>query len=149
MMTPLLRTFSAAAALMLIHAASASAQNVQHDFEPTANEFKNSCASCHGDDATGAGWLTRLFKGINPGDLTQLAKNRDGQFPFDQVFQMIDGRAVVSAHGPREMPVWGDRYLYRGQCGTECGPDELNQLRDQARARILELVYYVQSIQDR
>ena len=23
---------------------------------------------------------------------------------------MIDGRAIVAAHGDREMPVWGDRY---------------------------------------
>ena len=33
----------------------------------------------------------------------------DGQFPFDHVFQVIDGRAMVGAHGPREMPVWGRR----------------------------------------
>jgi mono/diheme cytochrome c family protein len=149
MITPLLRTFAAAAAVMLIHTASTSAQDVRTDFEPTANEFRNSCASCHGDDAKGAGWLTRLFKGIDPGDLTQLAKNNDGQFPFDQVFQVIDGRAEMAAHGPRKMPVWGDRYLFKGQCGTECGPDEMNQLRARARSRILELVYYIQSIQQR
>jgi len=147
MMIPMLRTCMAAAALMLMQTVSTSAQDVQQDFEPTANEFRNSCASCHGDDAKGAGWLTRLFKGIDPGDLTQLAENNDGQFPFDHVFQIIDGRAVVAAHGPREMPAWGDRYLYKGQCGPECGPDEMNQLRAQSRARILELVYYIQSIQ--
>ncbi len=145
----LLRSFAAAAAALLIHSTIAAAQDVRQDFEPTANEFRNSCASCHGVDAKGAGFLTRIFQGIDPGDLTQLSKNNDGTFPFDHVFQTIDGRAEIAAHGPREMPVWGDRYMYRGQCGPECGPDEINALRSQARARILELVFYIQSIQER
>ena len=149
MMTSLFRTLAAAGALVLVQTAPASTQDVQQNFEPTADEFRNSCASCHGDDGKGAGWLTRLFKGVDPGDLTQLAMNNEGQFPFDRVFQTIDGRADVTAHGPREMPVWGDRYMYGGQCGIECGPEEMNQLRARARARILELVYYIQSMQQR
>lgn len=144
-MTPLLRTFAAAAALMLIQTASASAQDTQRNFEPSAEEFRNSCASCHGVDGKGAGFLTRLFRGVDPGDLTQLAKNNEGEFPFDQVFQVIDGRAEVAAHGDRKMPVWGDRYM--GQSMSKYGPDEINELR--ARARVLELVYYIQSIQER
>jgi mono/diheme cytochrome c family protein len=143
-MTPLFRTFVVAGALMLIQTASAGAQGVQGNFGPIADEFRNSCASCHGMDGKGAGFLTRLFKGINPGDLTQIAKNNAGVFPIDEVFQVIDGREKVAAHGSREMPVWGDRYMPR--CRDECDPDEE---RMHVRARVLELVYYLQSIQER
>lgn len=143
--TALLRTFAAAVALILIQTASASGQDTQRDFKPNADEFRNSCTSCHGVDGKGAGFLTRLFRGVNPGDLTQLAKNNEGEFPFDQVFQVIDGRAEVDAHGDRKMPVWGDRYM--GQSMSKFGPDEINETR--VRSRVLELVYYIQSIQER
>ncbi|MDH3665495.1 MAG: cytochrome c [Paracoccaceae bacterium] len=144
-MTPLLRTFAAAAALTLFQTAWASAQETQKGFEASAHEFRNSCASCHGVDGKGAGFLVRLFVGIDPGDLTQLAKNNEGEFPSDRVFQVIDGRAEVAAHGERKMPVWGDRYMWESM--SEYGPDEVNELR--VRARVLELVYFIQSIQER
>jgi hypothetical protein len=95
-------------------------------------------------DGKGAGFLIRLFSGVDPGDLTQLAKNNEGKFPSDKVFQVIDGRAEVAAHGVRKMPVWGDRYMEQSM--SEYGPDKINELR--VRARVLELVYYIQSIQD-
>lgn len=43
-------------------------------------------------------------------DLTALAKNNNGVFPFDRVYQIIDGRREVLAHGPRDMPVWGRNF---------------------------------------
>jgi mono/diheme cytochrome c family protein len=139
-----IRTFTAAAVLTLIQTASTSAQDAQNNLAPSAAEFRNSCASCHGEDGKGAGFLTRLFRGVDPGDLTQLAKNNEGVFPVDKVFQTIDGRAEVAAHGARKMPVWGDRYMAQAMTGR--GPDETNELR--VRARVLELVYYLQSIQE-
>lgn len=111
--------------------------------EPTEREFLNSCASCHGMDGTGAGFLTRLFRGVDPGDLTQLSARNDGTFPMERVFSVIDGRAEVAAHGDRKMPVWGDRYMNAAM--SEYGPDEINETR--VRNRIYELVHYLQSIQ--
>lgn len=122
----------------------ASSQEGMRDFEPSAAEFVNSCSSCHGDDGKGAGFLTRVFKGIDPGDLTQLAANNGGQFPFERVFEVIDGRAEVAAHGDRKMPVWGDRYWEDAM--SDYGPDELNRRR--ARTRVLEVTYFLQSIQE-
>ncbi len=144
MMTLLLRIF-AAAAFMLIQTASAGAQDTQRDFEPSADEFRNSCASCHGVDGKGAGFLTRFFRDVDPGDLTQLAKNKEGEFPFDRVFRIIDGRAEVAMHGKRKMPVWGDRYMTQSM--TRLGPGPMNDFV--VRKRVLELVYYIQSIQER
>jgi hypothetical protein len=112
--------------------------------KPTEREFLNSCASCHGADGTGAGFLTRLFSGINPGDLTQLSAGNNGTFPMEHVFSVIDGRAAVAAHGDRKMPVWGDRYMNAAM--SEFGPDEINEFR--VRNRIYELVHYLQSIQE-
>lgn len=106
-------------------------------------EFQNSCASCHGEDGKGAGFLTRVFSGVNPGDLTQLAAGNGGTFPMERVYSVIDGRADVGAHGPRKMPVWGDRYMTAAT--GQWGPDELNELR--VRNRIYALVHYLQSIQ--
>ena len=123
---------------------TALAQNAQAGFEPREREFINSCASCHGADGKGAGFLTRVFRGVDPGDLTQLSVNNGGEFPFDQVFSVIDGRLEVAAHGDRKMPVWGDRYMAESM--RDFGPDEQNDAR--VRARVLELAYYLQSIQE-
>lgn len=132
-------------AAFLLASGGATAQEDQlRSFEPVAAEFVNSCASCHGVDGKGAGFLTRVFRGVDPGDLTQLAAQNDGQFPFEQVFEVIDGRAEVAAHGDRKMPVWGDRYWESSM--SDFGPDELN--RQRARNRILELVFYLQALQE-
>ena len=133
-------------AAMLVAALSdtANAQDGQERFAARADEFRNSCASCHGSDGRGAGFLTRLFRGVDPGDLTQLSKNNDGVFPLDKVFDVIDGREQVAAHGERKMPVWGDRYM--AQSMTRHGPGPMNDFV--VRNRVLELVYYIQSIQE-
>jgi len=55
----------------------------------------------------------------------------------DKVARVIDGRAEVEAHGPREMPVWGDRFSYEGHGRSEQRVKEL----------IRKLVVYLQSIQ--
>ena len=112
--------------------------------EPDQREFLNSCASCHGVDGKGAGFLTRIFRGVDPGDLTQLAAQNGGTFPLERVFSVIDGRAEVAAHGDRKMPVWGERYMNAAM--LDYGPDEINELR--VKNRIYALVHYIQSIQE-
>lgn len=134
----------AAAALLMSMTMSAVAQDIPENAKVGAAEFNNSCASCHGSDAKGAGFLTRVFRGVDPGDLTQLAKNNDGQFPSESVFDVIDGRAEVAAHGDRKMPVWGDRYWETAM--SEFGPEEFNEQRAQNRVR--ELVVYLEAIQE-
>jgi mono/diheme cytochrome c family protein len=134
-----------AAILALVHAGAAYAQESQGRFAASADEFRNSCASCHGEDGRGAGFLTRLFRGVDPGDLTQLYKNNERVFPLERVFEVIDGRKEVAAHGERKMPVWGDRYME--QTMTRQGPGPMNDIV--VRNRVLELVYYIQSIQDK
>ena len=109
-----------------------------------SDEFRTSCASCHGVGGKGDGNMAQfLIK--KPTDLTALAKNTGkGEYPFLRVFQVVDGRAVVAGHGDRAMPVWGDRYKKEasekyGSFGSETA----------TRGRVLELVYYIQSIQQK
>lgn len=140
----IIHTASAVAVAIASMALPLHAQEVPENLRAGAAEFANSCASCHGADAKGAGFLTRVFQGIDPGDLTQLAANNDGQFPVDRVFEVIDGQAAVAAHGDRQMPVWGDRYWETAM--SNYGPDEYNVQR--ARNRVLEMVFYLQAIQE-
>lgn len=93
MMIPLLllRTFSVAVALTLVQTASANAQDMPKNFKPSADEFINSCTSCHGVDAKGAGFLTRLFRGVDPGDLTQLTKTMRANFRLIGFFRLSTG----------------------------------------------------------
>jgi mono/diheme cytochrome c family protein len=72
--------------------------------------FMQHCASCHGDDAKGAGPAALALK-KQPPDLTALAKRNHGKFPYDQVSKAIDGDFDVPAHGSKEMPTWGPLFL--------------------------------------
>ena len=100
--------------------------------------YEQHCAVCHGREGKGddgaAGLLT-----VTPADLTQLSKKNNGTFPFWKAYGVIDGREEIKGHGTREMPIWGREF--RMEAGTNA------MAQSQVRGRILELVYYLESIQ--
>jgi mono/diheme cytochrome c family protein len=96
------------------------------------------CASCHGREAKGDGPAMNLLT-IKPADLTQISKRNNGTFPFWKIYRIIDGREETKGHGDRDMPIWGAEF----QAQASSSPTA----HSQARGRILELVYYLQSIQ--
>ena len=100
--------------------------------------FKTYCASCHGESGRGTGAVA-VFLRRPPADLTQIAKRNKGVFPADRVYQQIDGRQVVKAHGDSQMPVWGDAFSK-----TTTGADEAS-----IKAKIQALVKHLESIQER
>jgi mono/diheme cytochrome c family protein len=106
------------------------------------DEFRISCASCHGTGGRGSGKLASILT-VKPTDLTTLADNNDGEFPEMRVYKMIDGREGFYAHGDRTMPVWGIRYLL--EHAVRYGGTDGEQV---VRARIMKLVGYIQSIQE-
>ena len=57
------------------------------------------------------GWAGQRAGGAGtahpPADFTRIAQRRGGQFADAEVAALIDGRAMVRAHGSRDMPVWG------------------------------------------
>ena len=108
-----------------------------------AEEFRLNCAACHGLEGRGDGPVAQQLT-TAPKDLTRLAADRGGAFPFERIYRVIDGRRPVAGHGTKDMPIWGRRYTT--EAITERGPyyypiDEIVQ------GRILSLVYYIQSIQ--
>ncbi len=127
----ILTSVCAAASLTLLGLSQAQAQSEQNFFGDY--EFRSSCAACHGLDGKGGGPVASQLN-PKPSDLTVLSKNNGGEFPYEKVFQMIDGRGALAAHGSGVMPVWGDRY-------------SLEVKQPIVRARILELTYYLRSIQ--
>jgi len=129
----------AAAALGVLAFGPATAQNsdVVSAFEAGQQRFERNCGICHGLDAKGGGAFTELLK-VEPPDLTVLSKNNHGDFPFTAIYNAIDGRNTPLAHGLEGMPIWGDRFKQ----SVEDGKETL------VRGRILELILYIQSLQE-
>lgn len=65
--------------------------------------FLQYCTSCHGTDAKGAGPAAASLK---VPDLTTLPQ-KDGKFDEARVRTSIEGTKAKTAHGTRDMPVWG------------------------------------------
>jgi mono/diheme cytochrome c family protein len=93
--------FLLAAALL---AAGCGGERVE---EPSGREaYLRHCAACHGELGTGDGPVAASLQ-PPPTDLTAIARRAGGRFDERRVMQVIDGRALVAAHGTRNMPVWG------------------------------------------
>ena len=104
MMRAVLSIFVLVAALSISATAPA-----QQNIDPGKLEYQKGCIGCHGVDAKGSGVHTPRLKN-DPPDLTVLAKANGGIFPIQKIYEVIDGRAQLQPHGPREMPVWGKEY---------------------------------------
>lgn len=108
-------------------------------------EFNNHCAVCHGANGTGNGPLAGMIS-TKVADLTMLRKSNNGVFPFNKVYEVIDGRNMVKGHGTRDMPVWGA--VYNEQAPEWVGP--YSAPADYAvfvRGRILALIGYIDTLQ--
>lgn len=107
-------------------------------------EFQKNCAACHGMDGTGNNAPFIEFLKKSPPDLTMIAKRSGGTYPYKQVFALIQDPAGNRAHGSVDMPVWGDRYA--AEVNEKIGSLDPRFERE-VEARILELVFYLASIQ--
>ena len=96
------------------------------------------CASCHGSNADGHGFVARALA-QPPSDLRHLGEGNDTSLLVDRLVRVIDGRKLVTAHGERDMPVWGERF---GDIQGEGTPRE-----NGVRERINAIVAYLMSIQ--
>jgi mono/diheme cytochrome c family protein len=134
------RTIGArAVALLFLLSAVACDSPERREDRVARNLYEANCAACHGSHSRGE--EPQIVPGTErlAPDLKTLAQRWGSPLPRERVAAMIDGREQVKAHGPRPMPVWGDK-LYEGW------PEGEN--REQARAGTIDLlVGYIESIQ--
>ncbi len=100
--------------------------------------YLHNCASCHGVKGDGEGPVAPQLR-TPPADLRLLSNRYGNPLPEDQIARFIDGRADIAAHGPRDMPVWGEG-VWKYPEGE--GPS------GQVTSRVADLVAYLQSIQE-
>lgn len=101
--------------------------------------FRRFCAACHGTKADGNGFVAQALL-HKPTDLIHLGEGNDTALLADLLVRAIDGRKLVTAHGERDMPVWGEQF--EDIKAAEGIPRE-NAVRD----RINAIVAYILSIQ--
>ena len=89
----------------------------------------------------GQGAFSDLLNIDVPG-LTGLAAANEGEFPFLDVFMVVDGRSGVRGHGGA-MPIWGERFSVTARENFDVYGAEVI-----TRGRIAVLVDYIQSIQE-
>ena len=130
--------------VLFLAAAAASAQNTtmkKVPLQPTAtlegaDSYNQYCAVCHGKDGKGGGPAAEALK-KRPTDLTQIARRNNGKFNDLIVQNVINGDDVRSAHGSREMPVWGELF------------QSVNGDLASRRLRVYSLVKYIEQMQAR
>jgi mono/diheme cytochrome c family protein len=82
--------------------------------------FDEQCSGCHGGEGVEVDKsLVDTLEALPP-DLTRINQRRGVKtFPVAEIARFIDGRILVAAHGPREMPVWGQVYEDEGMVEGE------------------------------
>lgn len=110
-------------------------------------EYQANCAACHGSSGKGDGPQAEMLA-TKPADLSMLAKKNGGEFPDSRVYEMIDGRLMVAAHGSREMPVWGDEFqLEETRSPRDDSTQGFSEREARVNARIKALVDYLKGLQ--
>ena len=125
--------------ILLLACLSISARRAAEDEEIAngRNLYMDHCAACHGTNGDGHGPMEHELR-TPPADLRLLSRRYGNPLPEDQIARFIDGRADVAAHGPRDMPVWGEEvWQYPEGQGNP----------SQVRVRVAEIIHYLQSIQ--
>lgn len=133
--TPLKPAFGIAGLALLACTVTASAADHTPEAAGKAR-FMDYCAVCHGQDAKGNGPFANLLT-QKPSDLTTLSQRNKGEFPFNRVYDTIDGRSMPGAHGTEQMPIWGGQWKSSASLGNETA----------VRGEILETILYLRSIQ--
>jgi len=131
----------AALALVALVAGPAARSEDEPQYSPFNGKvtFKTFCMNCHGVEGRGDGPLAETLR-VPPTDLTRLAADNSGIYPAERVRTSIDGNREIRGHGSREMPVWGDAFLW---------PEEdTPERRAHVERKIGELVEYLRTIQE-
>ncbi|MGO9059920.1 MAG: c-type cytochrome [Candidatus Binataceae bacterium] len=100
--------------------------------------YSKLCASCHGPTGAGDGPVASSLS-TRPVDLRLLSSRYGNPLNANEIARFIDGRTDVRAHGPRDMPVWGE-----DAWGSSTGKGS-----QRVKSWVAEVVAYIESIQTR
>lgn len=106
--------------------------------DPARDTYVRYCGACHGPGGHGDG-IAGSFMTPKPKDLTKIATENGGTFPFTQTMARIDGTNEVRAHGDPDMPVWGE--VFRQRAGGDA------TRAAEVRGKLMLITQYLQSIQ--
>ena len=98
--------------------------------------FAAYCTSCHGPSAEGDGSMAESLR-VKPTNLTLLARDNGGEFPFERTKKKIDGREPVKGHGSSDMPIWGQVFTKTDESATE----------EKVRDKVAALTHFIRSLQ--
>jgi mono/diheme cytochrome c family protein len=98
--------------------------------------YRSYCASCHGVDGGGNGPVAQSLV-MRPTDLRKLTITNGGKFPVYRVVKTLGGADEITAHGGKQMPVWGPAF-------REKSPKD-----EKLAERVRQLVGFLESIQDK
>jgi len=84
------------------------------------------CNFCHGE--YGDASVGDLLK-VKPPDLTHISQRRNGVFPDEEIYKIIDGEeALKTGHGDRDMPIWGETLANSENVDEVMVPKKIYQL---------------------
>jgi mono/diheme cytochrome c family protein len=126
------------------NAPAAAARARYQDGDIGKHEYVLNCAVCHGDSGKGDGPLVEYLK-KPAADLTKIQKNNMGVFPFDRLYEVIDGREAIGPHGTREMPIFGRDYNQEAR--EYFGIADPKGIESFVRGRIIALIGYIYTLQ--
>lgn len=104
-------------------------------------EYALHCAVCHGLTGKGDGSYNQTR--MRPTDLTGLTNANKGVFPYQRIWEIIDGRQEIEAHGTRDMPIWGTYYRAIDSADRSGSYDP----EPYVRTRIKALIDYIHRLQ--
>ncbi len=135
-------------AALVFTAGVALAQGRQPEFDFGKYEYEKHCAACHGPNGKGDG-VQKQYLHEKPSDLTTLSKRNGGEFPFERVYEKIDGALEVE-HASREMPCWGAEYRAEAAAAyaEEAGRDVSYSTELYVETRFVALVNHLRNLQD-
>ena len=76
-----------------------------------------------------------------------LSQRNGGTFPFQRIYDIIDGTVMISAHGTKQMPIWGQVYTLKSEENYFTWRAFPWDDQPFVRARILALTEYVSRLQ--
>ncbi|WP_343081133.1 cytochrome c [Ostreiculturibacter nitratireducens] len=138
-----MKDIRSAALIPAVAAILAATPALAQDTELGKEIYLDRCSVCHGAEGGGDGVVGELLA-RRPKNLKLLAKDNGGEFPFEAVYQSIDGRSLIAGHGNPDMPIWGEFFMTQALEDRAVNPKDARHV---VEGRILSVVYFIESLQ--